>query len=658
MPSAVSRAFEPGSRKTARPGDGRPSSRAERVLVPGPQFGPADVPEVGDFPVRAGLENDVGELLGLDQPAEGAQGVLEVLALGDRRLADLPGRHLHVLLAQDPDHVADRQVPRLQLVRVQPDAHAVVLLAEDDHVADALHPGHGVLELDRGVIAQVERVVIRPAGLRVVLGIQADPQQDVRGPFLDGHADGPDHVGQRRLGDGDAVLHQHLGHVHVGAQLEGHVQGVRAVVVALRRHVQHPFHADDLLLDRRGHRVGHDLGVGPGVAGRHPDGRRRDLRVLGDRQEARRDGPEQDDHDGDHPRQDRAVDEETRQHDSSPFRRSQDRGWNRSGVGRHVPFRSIPASSRHVHELRLDGDARPHLLQAVDDHPLARLQAVGDLPQAVVERPQPDGAGDHLVLLVDDVEDLLALVGVDGAVGDQQGLVGRGRWAHGRGRKSRGRAPRPCWGTRPGRRRVPVFGLTWLSTKLIVPWWGNPPRWPGRAHTGHSAVAGRLGLAFADQLPDAQHRVLVHVEVGVHRVHRHDGGEQGAAVLVPRLDQVAHRDDVSADAAADRRGDLRVLQVQRGAGRGRPWRHARLATASRVIALVPVIFFLADRPACDQVLGAAGSPLQSTARWASILRDGCPWPGSSSAWYGRGSISKSTSPFLTSAPSLKLTLSR
>jgi hypothetical protein len=39
---------------------------SERVLVSGPQVGPADVPEVGDFPVRAGLENDVGELLGLD----------------------------------------------------------------------------------------------------------------------------------------------------------------------------------------------------------------------------------------------------------------------------------------------------------------------------------------------------------------------------------------------------------------------------------------------------------------------------------------------------------------------------------------------------------------------------------------------------------------
>ena len=52
------------------------------------------------------------------------------------------------------------------------------------------------------------------------------------------------------------------------------------------------------------------------------------------------------------------------------------------------------------------------------------FKPLGDLPQAVVERPQPDGAGDHLVLLVDDVENLLALVGVDGAVSDQQGAVG------------------------------------------------------------------------------------------------------------------------------------------------------------------------------------------------------------------------------------------
>ena len=92
--------------------------------------------------------------------------------------------------------------------------------------------------------------------------------------------------------------------------------------------------------------------------------------------------------------------------------------------------------------------------------------------QAVVKCSQPDGAGDHLVLLVDDVEDLLALVGVEGAVADQQALVWADRWEPGRGRKARGGGPGPCWGTRPAPVWCRSSGLTWLSTKLI-----GPPVW-------------------------------------------------------------------------------------------------------------------------------------------------------------------------------------
>src|SRR5262249_20468727 len=93
------------------------------------------------------------------------------------------------------------------------------------------------------------------------------------------------------------------------------------------------------------------------------------------------------------------------------------------GCGLRKARRSVGApgfGGRHVDQLRLHGEARPHLLQAVDDHPLARLQAVGDLAQAVMECSEANGAGDDLVLLVDDVEDLLALVGVEGTIGDQQ----------------------------------------------------------------------------------------------------------------------------------------------------------------------------------------------------------------------------------------------
>ena len=136
------------------------------VLILGPQLRSRHVLEVDDLAVRAGLEDDVGELFGLDQPAEGVDGILEVLALGDRRLADLPGRHLHVLLAQDAEHVAGRQVPGLQLVRVQPHAHAVVLPAERVRRRPPHRPGQGIQEVDGRVVAQVELVVIRPAGRR------------------------------------------------------------------------------------------------------------------------------------------------------------------------------------------------------------------------------------------------------------------------------------------------------------------------------------------------------------------------------------------------------------------------------------------------------------------------------------------------------------
>ena len=68
-----------------------------------------------------------------------------------------------------------------------------------------------------------------------------------------------DQVGQDRLGQRYAVLHEHLRDVEVGSGLEGDGQGVVAVVGALRGHVHHALDAVDLLLDRGGHGVGDDL---------------------------------------------------------------------------------------------------------------------------------------------------------------------------------------------------------------------------------------------------------------------------------------------------------------------------------------------------------------------------------------------------------------
>ena len=74
-------------------------------------------------------------------------GELEILAHGRRRLAEPAGRDLLVLLADGAGHVAGSHAAGGQLLRVEPDAHAVVARAEELHVADARDAGQRVLEL-------------------------------------------------------------------------------------------------------------------------------------------------------------------------------------------------------------------------------------------------------------------------------------------------------------------------------------------------------------------------------------------------------------------------------------------------------------------------------------------------------------------------------
>jgi hypothetical protein len=84
-----------------------------------------------------------------------------------------------------------------------------------------------------------------------------------------GDAQAAHFLGQARLGLGDAVLHQLLGLVGVGAQREGHGQRHHAVGRGLAAHVEHAFHAVDGFLQRRGHGFGDHLGVGARVLGAH-----------------------------------------------------------------------------------------------------------------------------------------------------------------------------------------------------------------------------------------------------------------------------------------------------------------------------------------------------------------------------------------------------
>ncbi len=95
----------------------------------------------------------------------------------------------------------------------------------------------------------------------------------------------------------------------------------------------------------------------------HRDDRRRDLRVLRDRQHAHRGQTREHDEDRDDGREDRAVDEEAGEHGCLRFRR---RGRRRVW-GRQVR-QAVPRAPD------LDRRARPQLRDAVDDHLVAGFE--------------------------------------------------------------------------------------------------------------------------------------------------------------------------------------------------------------------------------------------------------------------------------------------
>src|SRR5437764_13835981 len=121
------------------------------------------------------------------------------------------------------------------------------------------------------------------------------------------------HIG-RENGDrnSDAILHQYLRRIEIGAELKRDAEGHVAVARALRRHLDHVLNAIDLLLDRRRNRFRYHLRVGAGIGGRDLDRWWRNVRILRNRKRRKRDHADERDDDTDDARKDRPVDEEVR----------------------------------------------------------------------------------------------------------------------------------------------------------------------------------------------------------------------------------------------------------------------------------------------------------------------------------------------------------
>src|SRR5204862_2555348 len=104
------------------------------------------------------------------------------LPRGRRLRAERAGRDLDVLLLQRAGDVTRRDLPRRQALRIEPQPHRVLALAEDGDVADARHALQRVLDVDVDVVAEEERVVLS------LFRIDAGRHDETGGLLADGDA--------------------------------------------------------------------------------------------------------------------------------------------------------------------------------------------------------------------------------------------------------------------------------------------------------------------------------------------------------------------------------------------------------------------------------------------------------------------------------------
>ncbi len=273
------------------------------VVGVGAQLDPPHIPNPDHRTVRAGAQGNGGKLIrGLEQALHDDGGV-QALARKRRRAAKLSGGHLDVVGPQPCNHVLHRHLVLRQLVRVDPNAHGI-LAAEDLHFSHPRHPRQHLLQVGLRVVAQI--VAVHAA----VLGDQADDHEVVARALAHLDAGALDYVRQVRHGQLELVLHLRPGQVRIRPRRKGQLKAAGAGGITGRRKVEQVVKPGHLLLDDLRDAVLDRLGRGPRVEGLDGDGRRRDGRVLRNRQVVNGQAAGHHQDDGNHPGKNRALQEE------------------------------------------------------------------------------------------------------------------------------------------------------------------------------------------------------------------------------------------------------------------------------------------------------------------------------------------------------------
>ena len=224
----------------------------------------ADVLHAHDAAVLPRLQHDVLELARVEQAPLELQRQLEGAHVALRRLAERAAGDLDVLRAQRGEDLIRGHAAQCDALRVEPDAHRVFARPEHRDIADAGDAGKLVAHVEQRVVGAVDLIV----GL--LRRDEVHDEQEVGHPLVDDDAVATHLLGQARLGHRDAVLHQHLRLVDVGADLERDAERHGPVVGRLRVHVDHALDAVHLLLDDGGDGIGDGYRVGAWDRSRSP----------------------------------------------------------------------------------------------------------------------------------------------------------------------------------------------------------------------------------------------------------------------------------------------------------------------------------------------------------------------------------------------------
>ena len=279
---------------------------AHRVAI-GADLHASDVADARDLAVRRRANDDIRELFFRRQPPLRINGQLERRIARRGGSAEDAGGDLKVLLADGAHDVRRRELSRREFVRIEPDAHAV--LARAEHLR-ASHSGQSrqlVLHAQVREVREIQHVVSR------IGREQMHDHDEVGRGLLCRHPDPLHFRRQPRQRLRDAVLHLHLRVVEVRADGERDGQRHAAVGRRLREHVEHALDAVELLLERTGDGFGDHFRIRAGIRRAHDNGRRRDARVLTDRQLEQRDAAADENQQRENRREDRASDEKLSQ---------------------------------------------------------------------------------------------------------------------------------------------------------------------------------------------------------------------------------------------------------------------------------------------------------------------------------------------------------